>query len=655
MQKLTRIFMLLFAAIVIASLLAFHFSNPAISRLEKAEYPSAHTWTVGLINSDQVDGLLWADASLHARRLLSPSFAYPYAIPYGANIILAPFVRIFGLSVLSNQLGMFLFSLLVLCLIFAFVFPLSRCCEDAAIGSAAVFLAFRSLAGANLLHHILHYQLGFVCGMGMLAAVFRILKRGSLTLFPAVLLFFFAAWSGANGSVTIVLAGVPVVVAISVLRLEGRDENIRHVFWQSLAVIVAGLLIGLVAYRWAMQGITDGGYIEKHGSYTFLSLNQCAENLAVLPKTWFKLFLTHITEGVRINSLEGLETLFSLGMAILVGAIPFIWVRRYGKLGPQARVLLVYCAAVWLICLMQFVLLRGSIDRLLYNGFFANYLLLGVTVVKTYRANPRFIRFGLPLSLMLALWCIYFVCTATWKVDGELVNELAARGLTRGCATYWKASGNTVLSGGKTRIAPVLLGEGCKVLPWHYNSDDSWYSIGNRRDDCFMLLDPDEWNRLQKAPNHMLFNLAKDHFESQKFHVLVYSGPRWLKMLSGKIFVYNFNANYCARACTSGNNRRLIHKGGASHGPYLALGKGERCNVRIRGRNLDNAVISVYGVQDERVYLQPEYTRKTDSEILFSFVPEVDLERVQVEICNRSSDEDVVLTSEILDATNPGR
>ena len=117
-----------------------------------------------------------------------------------------------------------------------------------------------------------------------------------------------------------------------------------------------------------------------------------------------------------------------------------------------------------------------------------------------------------------------------------------------------------------------------------------------------MLLDPDEWNRLQKAPNHMLFNLAKDHFESQKFHVLVYSGPRWLKMLSGKIFVYNFNANYCARACTSGNNRRLIHKGGASHGPYLALGKGERCNVRIRGRNLDNAVISVYGVQDERVY-----------------------------------------------------
>ena len=444
---------------------------------------------------------------------------------------------------------------------------------------------------------------------------------------------------------------MPVVIALAVMRIKGGDGILARVFWHCLAAIGVGLVMGLVVYRIGMHGIVEGDYIERTGSYSLLRPDKWTENLAVLPRTWIKLFLSHTTEGVRITSLEGLETLFSLGVSIVVCLFPWYCLCRYSKLGFHERIVLVYGVCVWIVCLMQFVLLRGPLDRLIYNGLLANFLLLGIAVVRSCRAKTRFTWLGPSLALLLALWCVYFSCTATWKVERTLINDLETHCLAQGCATYWKANGNTVLAEGKVRIAPIKLWESGKVAPWHYNSDASWYSIGDRRDDCFMLLDAYEWNMAREAPNHMLFNLAKDHFESQGLHVLVYSGQHWLKMLSGKIFAYNFNISDRSRGCTSGNDRRLIHKGGVSFGPGMKLSPGQRCNVRITGRNLGKATLYVYGVNGKRVYMKPEYRKRDDSELSFSFVPDLELVSVEVAIYNKDGEEDVVLYSEVLDAS----
>ena len=656
MRKTAQLLTLLFAVIGVASLLTFHFSLPTIKEFEAVEDPSVHARNVGLINSDQVDGIIWAEAALHAKRPLNPNFSYPYAIPYGANLILVPFVRMFGLRVLSNQLGMFLFSLIVLGVAVYLIRPLSCNWKDAAIGTAVIFLAFRSRMGANLLHHVLYYQLGFVCGMGMLGALFWIARRGTFTLSSAVLLVIFALWGGANGSTTIALAVFPVVVALSVIRFKDVDGVLIHVYWRCLAAIGVGLFLGLVAYRVGMLGTVEGSYIEGAGSYSFLNSCKWTENISVLPKTWINLFFTRITEGVQINTLDGVETLFSLGMSIFVGVFPFYCLWRYAKLSIYERLVLVYGASVWLVCLMQFVLLRGPIDRLLYNGLLANFLLLGIAVVQSFKANKHFIWLGPSLSLILASWCFYFVYNATWKTDCTLLNELEARGLTQGCATYWKANGTTVHSGGKVRIGPIIIGAGGTIVPWRYNSDASWYRPARHGADCFLLLDADEWEKVQRAPNNTLFNLSKSHFVSQGFHVLVYSSSHWEKMLSGKVVSYNFidDDGRWASGCTSGKEGRSIHPGGVSFGPYIALVKGVRCHVRITGRNLKTAAVSVYGVSGERVSLQPEYKCKTDSEMCFSFISEVDLEGLEVVIRNPSKTGDVILFTEVIDAAMPG-
>ena len=65
-------------------------------------------------NSDAVEGVVWADASLRSGRVLSPSFVYGYAIPAGANLFMLPYVAAFGIGMLSNVLGMLTFSMVII-------------------------------------------------------------------------------------------------------------------------------------------------------------------------------------------------------------------------------------------------------------------------------------------------------------------------------------------------------------------------------------------------------------------------------------------------------------------------------------------------------------------------------------------------------------
>ncbi len=648
MSKSMRLLTLFFAAVGVASLLSFHFSVPELGGPRNL-LPDAEKVT--LLDADKVEGLLWSEATLQSHRPLNPSYSYPYAIPYGSNILLAPLVHFVGLKLISNQIGMFLFSLVILGVAFFFARSLSCDRQTAALGAAIVFLSFRSSLGANLLHHILFYQIGLVCGMGMFAVVFRAYRRGSLTTNMSLLLACFAAWSAANGGISIALGAMPVVIALAVVRCQDRDGSFRKVFWPCLGRVGVGFLIGLAAYLWAMRSIEETGYIDETGSFKFQNLDKCLESLSLLPKHWLTLFLTHKIGGVEIGTLEGVETTFSLVMAVIIAVLPLFFLFRYAKLSLCKQAVFIYGVSIWMLCLAQFVFFRGPLDRLLYSGLFANYIFLSVVVVEYRMSTLRHQWIAPSLSLLLALWCLYFTCTAIWKVDSALIDDLKERGFKQGCATFWKANGNTVLSGGQIRIAPIELKSSGYIAPDFFQSDQSWYWPRNPVDNCFLLLDNAEWTTMRGAANGMLFNLAKDYFTSCGYHVLVYSGPHWRKLFTGTIFAYNFNIKNWTRHCTFGSNKLVIHENGESRGPYISLDKNMRCNVHIRGKNLDNATIYASGVHEERIPLELVYTKKTDSEVWFSFTSEFDLERLDIVIRNRANKGDIVLYSEVLESS----
>ena len=63
-----------------------------------------NTYPVGIYEYDKYDfleGVRWARATLESGKILSPHFYYYYVIPFGANLIMAPFVKVFGQGLLA--------------------------------------------------------------------------------------------------------------------------------------------------------------------------------------------------------------------------------------------------------------------------------------------------------------------------------------------------------------------------------------------------------------------------------------------------------------------------------------------------------------------------------------------------------------------------
>ncbi len=635
------------AVVVVASICVFQFSFP----IDMKPLVGGHTVRTQL-DSDKVEGVLLAEATLHSGRPLDPDFSYPYAIPFGPNIIIGPFVRAFGVGVLANSCGMFVFSLFLTVVCLFFFRSLGCDWLRSSAGVAIVFLSFRSRLGANLLHHILFYQLSYVCGLGIFAAMFLAERKGRIGKTSMAALVLFPLWAASNGIITAVMSTVPVVLGLCAAAT-CLEAGRRHVIMRSLTLVALGLVAGFAANFGAMHGITETGYIEKAGTYTFLSAENWMANAAKLPSEWVKFFFPTSPEGVRAFSVAGVEVFISLSMCVVVLAIPVYLLFRFRALEFHERALVIYSACTWSICLLQYVFMRGQINRLLFCGVFVNFTMMAVFSVRRMRVDRQPLTWGIFVPVLLAFWAVRFPCGATWKVDRALICELESRGLRNGCATYWNASCNTVLANGKVRVNPIWLTSDGSIRPRFYNCGRRWYANLVGKDKTFVILNKDEFERLAAARNNILLQLAKDRFEVQGFNVLVFSGRHMKKMLSNMVFSYNFKSTKWSKNCSAMDDGRHVRKGGVSFGPYMKVCRGTRCEVRITGRNLDKARIVVRSRKDGETVIRPEYKLRTSGKTSFSFVSEIDLERLEVVISNYS-DDDIVLSTEIIDAFAPG-
>jgi len=239
------------------------------------------------IDSDAVEGLFWADAAINSKSLLNPDFVYSYAIPFGSNLILIPFIKQFGISQFTNSIGMLFFYTAIVATNFLFLREVTRSNIKAIIGTAVMMLAFRTQIGVNLFHHILFYQIGFICLVGMMAAVFHIIRVTDNEEMVGkewyAFLLMFSLWSGTNGMPTILLAAFPTIVAIAVIVLILKTNT--RMFCLTGGIIILGAVVGYVIYTVLIHGIPESNYLEKAGSYTFISSIAIPKNVTTAPLT----------------------------------------------------------------------------------------------------------------------------------------------------------------------------------------------------------------------------------------------------------------------------------------------------------------------------------------------------------------------------------
>lgn len=66
----------------------------------------------GYFHSDCTDTILWAQASYDAGALFNPDFEYACLLPFGGQLLMLPFIGLFGVSTTTHAIGMLLFLLL---------------------------------------------------------------------------------------------------------------------------------------------------------------------------------------------------------------------------------------------------------------------------------------------------------------------------------------------------------------------------------------------------------------------------------------------------------------------------------------------------------------------------------------------------------------
>ena len=243
----------------------------------------------GYMTGDSMDSLRWAQASVDSGRLVSPDFSYAAVLPFGGNLIMAPFVAIFGYSAAAQIAGMCVFAVALIAAMFYLArgIGLSRFASSGFVTACVLILSLSPKLREIMWEHIFYYNLGilfFCIGFGLAV---RILRSDSALLLdlsaqssgkPLAPLF----WTGMLVAVILAVYGLKSLVAFTVcmlielavavvlgilIRRKFRRTGVRHTAWLwalilvvfstlaatngllSLVCFALPLLVGIVAER----------------------------------------------------------------------------------------------------------------------------------------------------------------------------------------------------------------------------------------------------------------------------------------------------------------------------------------------------------------------------------------------------------------------
>ncbi|SEQ86765.1 hypothetical protein SAMN02910369_02576 [Lachnospiraceae bacterium NE2001] len=609
-------------------------------------------------DSDLVEGVLWADSSIKSGKLLSPDFVYPYAIPFGGNLFILPFVAVFGVSQISNGFGMLLFYIFLIITFFFFIQSLIILFNtqnenqgndrfslifQLSMAMILVLLGYRSQVGDNQFHHLLYYQLGHICFVGIISMVIMLLLE-RYEKKNWVLLIFYSLWSGANGFIQMILSSIPIICSllIAFFFFSSNKRIIKQIIVIMSFSSVCGLLINYIS----MIGINESGYIEKSGSFTFQSISSWIENVRNIVRDWLWIFVRNDPTGKNVLSIQGIEVLLCVFIALVAACVPIVCflLMLYRRLNSIEIIVFISCFFVFLVCILQFVFFRGGEEfldgkieqRLLFNAVLVDFLLITMLFIKYSGSilnqlnRLRFIAGG---AIILSLFVGLLDTNAQWDRDNYLLDFLMEKDLCYGFATYWNSNYYTVESSNNIKIRSVDIQNGT-ITPQYYQSEIAWFERdGLDIDYFFLLLQEDQYNDIVNSMNGRLLELCVDKYEVKNFVILTYPIEDWEEVLFEQGFSYLFMCEEWSIGCKTENNKREIMDGGKSFGPYMSIPADSVCKVTIDGYGLTQSRIRVYSVLDG-LELTPMYDEYTNNKVVFSFGTDVNISKLEILIEN---------------------
>lgn len=139
------------------------------------------------MTSDSTDSLRWAQASYESGKLISEDFHYAAILPFGGNLIFAPFVALFGYSVAAQLAGLVVYTLLLVSAMYYMAkgIGMNRIWAAALVSLTLLIMSSSPKLREIMWEHVFYYNLGilfFCLGVGLVSRLMRdesaVMKEG---------------------------------------------------------------------------------------------------------------------------------------------------------------------------------------------------------------------------------------------------------------------------------------------------------------------------------------------------------------------------------------------------------------------------------------------------------------------------------------------
>ena len=445
-------------------------------------------------DTDNVETLMWARATLETGRMIDPDFYYwSTLIPAGGNLFLAPFVKAFGVGMTAQRVGYTVLAVLFAALL---VFALQTCLSSwdlAMIGGGLIMLftaateTLRDIYWAIIVYYSLSSFIILMCigALGLFLHGKRVLGG---------ILFFLASLLGSiNGNAVLLYTALPLAAAILLESINSKHPSEGFMKGPVLiicAAIVCGVGLNMV--------ITSGIQTTYADNYKQLApASQWLENLRLLPEQWLSLFLDLPEENVPVMSSVGIKLVLRLGTALVLSVLPFFsfFVLKDTK-SRMTRVVILYH---WVLCAaLMFFFIFGMIsnyNRRLIPLFFSCLIVDWLTVVWMLK-NKGYLRLaGIASVCVMTMFAGMTAVSVArqpadlsiWYGSDSIYNILETRGLTHGYSTnFWYAGSITVLSESRINVLGVqITDDGFETAD--HQTKSAWYKGTPSEEKTFLI------------------------------------------------------------------------------------------------------------------------------------------------------------------------
>ena len=497
--------------------------------------------------SDTAEMLLWAQQILEKHTLISPDFSYSYTIPFGGQLVLVPFIRLFGVRPFSLRAGMSVIALAFILVFYLFFRELFGK-KYAAPGSGIMLLMLCGVRSMRELFwaHMVFYSLA-VFYLLTVSILLKKLISGENSRKKRIILsagvFLLTLLACTTGSPLLIYFAVPLLgSAILCFIIDRQKAGSAKVYdrsaWTVLIILVTAIILGF-ALSFAFHGDPSDEY---SSYYTVLDIAEnWAGNAGQFITRWIALFTELNSEPVSLFSLEGIRMSFLILTALSVLGLDTAALFSVNQLQPFERFAVLFH---WILCaVLLFFFVFGTISnyerRLI--PLFVTGMVSAMIMIRHLAQREGLIRGICAAAMALMLFLTALIDGAAlfaivpdnslWRGEDSVTQILLSNHLSYGYSTdFWMSNAVTVMTGEQVRVREVWTDEDGSLIQRKNQTDRNWYRDIPGQENYFLVCQ--EWF-IDEHPEYL--EKASEVFRSEFFHPV--SG----KYLGYYILVYDEN------------------------------------------------------------------------------------------------------------------